>query len=891
MKIRNLLQESADIIQGGEKQKLIDPADALHTGQVDDWITIPLDKFSEYIKQNNLKFFNPDDVPEKGSDSRGSYKLSVNAIPLNQKNEDDEYAHVIKVKITGKGRNDNDPRSFVFYIMYSDDEFANSFVGNRLYPVGRVDQLPIYATNTGIGSNRISERDYWSYLAQDYGNTKSQDKLNPRDFPQLNKNSFIDTHGTTGISGNPGEKGTLQRKAELDIPDDNISPEQRLVAKQKNQSEIESQNNKIISALTAKKLTAAGMVKIIKNTRGSGGSYRSKLAMQYLSDLTEAFTKTPNSPGSIYPLQLADSNDSMKLIKDIGIQGVNSIAVDFMEVLHPVILLYGNCNGNAKNMAESFFGATQEELVKNATISYTRDASFPLIDSAIFFKSDNSRGFRRLGISTKQQGGASGAGGSKFPSLQVAWREVEAIANDKWNEQVQPLLNKNPKFKLAWEAIRYKMAVTGVELPPKLVNELAVAFGTDSTDPVEVFLKVADSPEFKQLIIWIFNHSATIQIDTRADYGDDNRPAVITNIVATWPTQLASSVEVSKSGDSIKLVVNGVVNDFTPEIGDRTDVDYSATSDAEERYRPGDYADDKGNVAVNKLDRFGGGITTVNYGRTTSKTVNPYTFTTVPLSAIGKPTKADGAVRYSLIRLARLVSSGFKYLPYDKFTRWVRYNQLDEARGKSDTRQAQADAEYRNADYVNLLSQHGIPLNIESVSKFPVGANIAPIDSFSKNQAFIANRGRVDYNQSFIEALQSISSSSTGDPKIAKAIEDLIRVGQSDSKLLTALETEALAVSEGAQIPAVVTKYLSDYMAIKQNAQRVTQQAQAPQQAVISPEEQRIQRIIAAAKADGRAKDEVAARKEIIDYGDEPEDEIARALTEHRSRILKGILG
>ena len=886
MKIRYLLSESSEIDKGGEKQNLVDPYDSLHTAQVADWITVPLDKFAQFSQSNNLKFFNSDEVPELDKKQRGAYKLSINAIPLNEKRDNDEFVHIIKTKITGRGKNDNDSRDFIYYFSYGNKpEFNSSFKGTNRYPVERVDQLPIYATNTGIGSNKSSERDYWKYLSPDEGSTKGQDTLNPRDFPKLKKNSFIDTHGSTGYTGSISPEERRGRKAELGVPDDEISDTERQTYLDNKAKEIEKQNAAIINAITAKKITAGEMVKIIKNSKGSAGSYRSQKAMGYLADLTKDFTATPNSPGSIYPLQLAESVSGLELMRETGIQGLNSIAVDFMEVLHPVILLYGNCNGNASRMAESFFDAPQEELIKNATISYTRDSGYPLIDSAIFYKSDNDRGFKRLGISTKQQGSGGGAGGSKFPSLQVAWREVEAIAGDKWTDQVAPLINKNVRYKLAWEALRNKMAVTRNDaVYPKLINDIAKEFSMDSTEPTEVFMAIANSKEFKQLVIWIFNHSATIQIDTRADYGDSDRdrPGVISNIVATWPTQLASTVEVSEDGDSIKLIVNGVAHDFTPELGDRTDVEYGATGDAEDRYRPGDYADDKGNVALNKLQRYGGGTNTVNYGRSTSKTVNPATFTTKPLSSIGKINRSDGAVRYSLIRLARLKAANFQYLPYEKFVRWVQTNQLDEARGSASA-QAQSTATEMNNSYKNLLSRHGTSLDDTAISKFPISTNVDAIDAFSKNLAFIAKGGRVDYNPAFIEALKSISSPSTGDPKTSTAVEEFIKTGQADPKLLNALEAEALSTSNGEQISPIVTKYLNDY----------TQKAVAaqPKQPAVSPEEQRIQRIIAIARQDGRAKDETLARQEIADFGDAGTDEeIANELTETRSRILRGIL-
>jgi hypothetical protein len=332
MKIRYLLRESAKIEQNGEKQKLVDPYDSLHTAQVDDWLTVSLDKFQQFAQSAGLKFFNSDEVPSREDGGRGAYKLSVNAISLNQRRESDEYAHILKVKITGQGKNDSDSRDYVYYVMYSDDDFSRSFVGSRLYPVERVDQLPIYATNTGIGSTQHSDRDYWKYVAEDHQNTRGQDNLLPGDFPQLNKHSFIDNYGTTGVAGGGGKSQAAinRRKTELDIPDDSMPDEERQGHLAANQQEIQHQNQAILKAVTSKKLTAAKMVQTIKNSKGSGGSYRSKKAMTYLSELMEAFTESPNNPGSIYPLQFTQTTSGQELMADIGIQGVNSIVISFM---------------------------------------------------------------------------------------------------------------------------------------------------------------------------------------------------------------------------------------------------------------------------------------------------------------------------------------------------------------------------------------------------------------------------------------------------------------------------------------------------------------------------------------------------------------------------------
>jgi hypothetical protein len=399
------------------------------------------------------------------------------------------------------------------------------------------------------------------------------------------------------------------------------------------------------------------------------------------------------------------------------------------------------------------------------------------------------------------------------------------------------------------------MAVTGNEnlLPQNLISDIAEEFSVKSTDPKEsekeyfsrVFLAVANSNEFKQLVIWIFNHSATIQIDTRADYGDSDRkqPGVISNIVATWPTQLASSVEVSDDGNDIKLVVDGRTENFTTELRDRDDVEYGSTGDAENNYRPSDYSNARGQVNLNKLQRYGGGTNSVDYGRSTSRIVNPGTFTTRPLSSIGRINEADGEVRYTLIRLARMKMAKFRYLPYEKFIRWTQTNMINEAKKQySASSQAEYAAGIANAGYKMLLDEHGTVLDDDAISKFPLNDNnrVNLIASLESKEPYVAKRTALAYNDLFVTALRAISSPSTGDSRISNSVNEFVKLGTTDNNLLMSLETEAKNTIDGETIPQNVIDYLNAYIE--------RQAKQEPIKIEKSPEEERIERIIKLAK-------------------------------------------
>jgi hypothetical protein len=172
-----------------------------------------------------------------------------------------------------------------------------------------------------------------------------------------------------------------------------------------------------------------------------------------------------------------------------------------------------------------------------------------------------------------------------------------------WTKEVVPQLNKNPKFKLSWDLISRRMVSKGQKISPKMVNDMAITWGIPSTDPEEVLKTVGNSPEFKQLIIWILNHSATIQVDTHANYGDEDTPPVLSNIIATWPTQLATHVKVDIAENNFSLVVNGSPIDFTPMLGDRDDIEYGDPGDTFSKVTPQGYANANGDVELKTLAR------------------------------------------------------------------------------------------------------------------------------------------------------------------------------------------------------------------------------------------------------------------------------------------------
>lgn len=69
---------------------------------------------------------------------------------------------------------------------------------------------------------------------------------------------------------------------------------------------------------------------------------------------------------------------------------------------------------------------------------------------------------------------------------------------------------------------------------------------------------------FGNICVWLFNHSATVQINTYSNI--QRNQLILTNIVATWPTQLVDRVELlaldGQKNVNFKLLVNGYPQDL-----------------------------------------------------------------------------------------------------------------------------------------------------------------------------------------------------------------------------------------------------------------------------------------------------------------------------------------
>jgi hypothetical protein len=78
----------------------------------------------------------------------------------------------------------------------------------------------------------------------------------------------------------------------------------------------------------------------------------------------------------------------------------------------------------------------------------------------------------------------------------------------------------------------------------------------------EVIKDVNESEAFGNLVVWLFNHSATIQVNTVVNRNQSDNSVSIVHIIGTWPTTLVETAKLTigqQAGEAIRfdLIVNG----------------------------------------------------------------------------------------------------------------------------------------------------------------------------------------------------------------------------------------------------------------------------------------------------------------------------------------------
>ncbi len=353
-----------------------------------------------------------------------------------------------------------------------------------------------------------------------------------------------------------------------------------------------------------------------------------KLKRQYLSELLGKFIDNPDQKP--YPMVLVNYGDyidpnstasrdrktvdyknamSADLLSQTGLERIQSLTVDFMEIIHPVALVNNNLNGNANKKILEFLGASSyDELKSGASIQFHASGegartNTPLIDSTVYYRG------RKIEISSKKAGGM----GASLKNLADKLQEVLLSSGDEMRE----ILNSNENYSKSYNFLinifnadrgeQYKVAfniaspndasiaeqmkdeMRRTPAREHLTSEILTRYGFSGTIAkiyeenkprtipnnssqwkllmIAVWTAVTNelnsNPAFGNLVTWIFNHGAVIQVDTQTQEINTKtgRAEVLTNIIGTWPSQAVETVKLSPtmSGENVKysLLING----------------------------------------------------------------------------------------------------------------------------------------------------------------------------------------------------------------------------------------------------------------------------------------------------------------------------------------------
>jgi hypothetical protein len=368
---------------------------------------------------------------------------------------------------------------------------------------------------------------------------------------------------------------------------------------------------------------------IEKNRSNSKFSTYPRFKRQYLSELLANFIDHPDQKP--YPLILVNYGDysqpgeaatdeykssaykdAMKsdLLSKTGLERIQSLTTDFMEIVHPLALVNNNLTGNANKKILEFLGASSyDELKRGASIQFHAAGegartNTPLIDSTVYYQgrkveisskkaggmgaslknladkfeevlnSDAAMDFNRLLSTDPRYSQASGFLGNiiragrgeqykvafNFVSpgdLEVANRVKESLrsspATEHLSQQMLSGIGFSDKIATIYEQNKLKTI-------PKKFNQwqlLMTAIWTSVTNELN------SNPAFGNLVTWIFNHAAVIQVDTHTQEikTKSGRAEVLTNIIGTWPSQTVETVKLSPTmaGENVKysLLING----------------------------------------------------------------------------------------------------------------------------------------------------------------------------------------------------------------------------------------------------------------------------------------------------------------------------------------------
>lgn len=411
--------------------------------------------------------------------------------------------------------------------------------------------------------------------------------------------------------------------SDLFTPNKNSTPEQVLNAYMAAQKQLKT--NEFLTVGNIKdKLTGSGRsISVSQQVPGKKTPIRvdqpvktNAATQTYMGDLIDNFTQQPGRRD--YPVTLIPDLSEFK--KTTGLKTETSVVTDFCEILAPIALLTDNLNGNASETVKKFLGidSFNNKVLQSASINFKPATNGAMIDSIINYNGKN------ISISSKTNGGR----GASLSGVKNAMVEIKQ--NPEAVEMLKKILAKNEDYQDMYEFLdlvtgsssRFDQNFEALEFffEGDFEPDLALAKTLDNEKQISpnawkkfspeirgiyssyydaktsgnskskikpiptmkrfregltwaVARQANSTPYFSELVTWIFNHGAVIQVDATTNTGPyqnlktggEDTAIVLSNFTGTWPSQCVETVELVEDDTSSflnRLHINGFNKQF-----------------------------------------------------------------------------------------------------------------------------------------------------------------------------------------------------------------------------------------------------------------------------------------------------------------------------------------
>jgi hypothetical protein len=250
-------------------------------------------------------------------------------------------------------------------------------------------------------------------------------------------------------------------------------------------------------------------------------------------------------------------------LKEVGFS-TNAVAVDFMEVLHPIACMNegGVINNGVMSAAQIFLGTTDLSQCK---VFYPDSAIEGLFDSML------------IGTNGKQLMISSKAGSGGTPAVVGLGKSYDRIVSNSKN--IPPQLQREFKDSGRTEFNEILTLFNNIDRAEsvevrtaqgKYVKEQIISYKNLPREAkrkkiVANLAKYLNSlEEFTQYCAFVMSCTNLVQVNT--EYGEKDRSMTVKGFIATWPNKIYDNIEFLESQEQLR---------FSMKIGANTDVDYN----------------------------------------------------------------------------------------------------------------------------------------------------------------------------------------------------------------------------------------------------------------------------------------------------------------------------